>query len=252
MKYAGDLLIEVPVLGVNDRITTARKIIRDEGLREIFVGTGEGVLLGMIDISDVLRIRDTRSNVTVDGFIREAPAVLSDDTLETAALAIREKGSNCAAVIDVSHKILGVLFLSDIFPILIGRHELKGAVGDYMSRKVITASPEDNLQKISTIITESGISSFPVIQKGKVIGVISRTDILRSGRVRTSLARGASVPVSSVATTPALTIGQYQTMAKAAELLVQHDISLLPVVEEERLVGVLDRHDVLKALQFKE
>jgi CBS domain-containing protein len=252
MKNAGDLLIEVPVLGVNDRITNARKIIREEGLREIFVSTGEGELLGMIDISDVLRIRETRSNITVEGFIREAPTILPGDTLETAALAIREKGTNCAVVTDGNRKLLGVLLFSEIFPILISRHEVKGVVRDFMSQGVITVTPEDDLQKISTIITESGISSFPVLQKSKVIGVISRTDILRSGRARTSLARGAGVPVSSLMTTPAITISQNQTVAEAAELLIRHDISILPVIVEGHLTGILDRHDVLKALQFKE
>ena len=82
MKSAADLLCEVPLLSSDDRATRARSVLRDDHFREALVVDGRGALAGYIDISDILRVGATRSNVTVDGFVREAPSVGPDASLE--------------------------------------------------------------------------------------------------------------------------------------------------------------------------
>jgi CBS domain-containing protein len=45
-----------------------------------------------------------------------------------------------------------------------------------------------------------------------------------------------------------VTIGPGEPVSAAAELLVKHDVSRLPVLDGDRLVGIIDRHDVLASL----
>jgi tRNA nucleotidyltransferase (CCA-adding enzyme) len=45
-----------------------------------------------------------------------------------------------------------------------------------------------------------------------------------------------------------VTIGPDEPIGSAAELLVKHDVSRLPVIDGDRIVGIVDRHDVLKGL----
>jgi len=66
--------------------------------------------------------------------------------------------------------------------------------------------------------------------------------------VRSALARPNETRVESVMTREVVTITPDEPIRAAAELLVAHDVSLLPVIDGERVAGVVNRHDVLRAL----
>ena len=78
-------MLEVPVLRFNDQITKARQILRDNRFREVYVVDAKKNLLGYIDLTDGLRVTATKSNVTVEGYVKEAPMVNPADPIEQAA-----------------------------------------------------------------------------------------------------------------------------------------------------------------------
>jgi CBS domain-containing protein len=252
MKTAESVMVKVPVLSLTDHLTRARQILRDDVFREVYVQDEKKHLAGYVDITDALRITDTRSNVTVEGFLKDAVCVSSSDTLEKVAVAIRDAGTDSAAVVSEQRTVLGAVLLSEIFPILITRHELKGCVGDWMSRRVVTAMSDDPIQKVYTLIMESGFTAFPVVSKKQLVGIVSRHDLLAAGRVRKALDSPSHVKVESVMTKAVVTVTPGTATADAANLLVKHDISRMPVVDKAGIVGIIDRHDVLKGLVFKQ
>ena len=252
MKTAESVMVKVPVLSLTDHITRARQILRDDLFREVYIQDEKKHLAGYVDITDALRITDTRSNVTVEGFLKDAVSVSPMDTLEKVAVVIRDATTDSAAVVDGHGTILGAVLLSEIFPILITRHELRGCVGDWMSRDVVTAMAHEPIQKVYTLIMESGFTAFPVVSKKQLVGIVSRHDLLAAGRVRKALDNPAHVEVESVMTKEVIIVSPDVTTADAANLLVKHDISRMPVVEGGRIVGIIDRHDVLKGLVFKQ
>ena len=251
MKTAENVMVKVPVLSLTDHMTRARQILRDDVYREVYVQDDRKHLVGYVDITDALRITDTRSNVTVEGFLKDAVSVSPGDTLEKVAVVIRDAATDSAAVVNGQRTILGAVLLSEIFPILITRHELKGCVGDWMSRDVVTAVAHEPIQKVYTLITESGFTAFPVVKKKRLVGIVSRHDLLAAGRMRKALDNTAHVEVESVMTKEVIIVTPETTTADAANLLVKHDISRMPVVDDGRIVGIIDRHDVLKGLVFK-
>ena len=129
MKTAENVMVKVPVLSLTDHITKARQILRDDVYREVYVQDEKRHLAGYVDITDALRITDTRSNVTVEGFLKDAVSVSPGDTLEKVAVVIRDATTDSAAVVDGQGTILGAVLLSEIFPILITRHETQGNRG---------------------------------------------------------------------------------------------------------------------------
>ncbi|MDD1662124.1 MAG: CBS domain-containing protein, partial [Methanomicrobiales archaeon] len=151
MKTAESVMVKVPVLSLSDHITRARQILRDDIYREVYVQDEKKHLAGYVDITDALRITDTRSNVTVEGFLKDAVSVAPADTLEKVARVIRDAATDSAAVVNGQRTILGAVLLSEIFPILITRHELRGSVGDWMSRGVVTAMAHEPIQKVYTL-----------------------------------------------------------------------------------------------------
>jgi CBS domain-containing protein len=248
MKTAQDFMIGIPVLKYNDQITKARQILRDERFREVYVVDAKKNLLGYIDLTDGLRVTATKSNVTVEGYVKEAPMVSPADTIEQLARVMREYETDSVAVVDPSPRIIGGVLLSDVFPVIISRHELRGTVASHMTREVTIASPTDTIQRIYTMIMESGFSAFPVVKKKRIVGIISRRDLIRTRRVQSIIARHAHTTIEEVMSKNVVTIGPDEPIGSAAELLVKHDVSRLPVIDGDRIVGIVDRHDVLKGL----
>ncbi|MFA4860461.1 CBS domain-containing protein [Methanoregula sp.] len=248
MRTAQDFIIEIPVLKSSDQITKARQILRDDRFREIYVVDAKKNLLGYIDITDGLRETSTKSNVTVQGFIRDAPMADPADSIEQVAKMMREFRTDSAAVVSPRPKLAGGLLIADLFPVIISRNELHGSVADRMSGRVVTADPQDELQRIYSMIMESGYSAFPVMKKKRLVGIVSRRDLISSRHVRSEIARNARIPIEDVMSKEVFTITPDDPVSTAAELLVKHDVSLLPVMDGDHLVGVINRHDILAAL----
>jgi CBS domain-containing protein len=249
MKVATNLLRVIPTLRHDEYATKARSVLRDDVFRELYVIDERDRLMGYLDISDVLRVMDTKSNVTVGGFVREAAQVAPTTPLHEAGLAILDARTNSAAVVDEEGGVLGGVLFSELFPILISRHAIHGRVEDAMSRVPVTCTPEDPILKIYSLIVASGFVAFPVVQKKEVIGIVSRRDLLRAGSIRSTVKNQADTTVERVMTTPVITVTPDDPIATASRLMVEHDISMLPVIDGRRhLVGVIDRHDVLSSL----
>ena len=248
MRTAQDFILEIPVLKPGDQITKARQILRDDRFREVYVVDAKKNLLGYIDITDGLRVTATKSNVTIEGFVKEAPMVHPADSIEAAARAMRSYRTDSAAVVDPEPRVTGGVLLSDLFPVIISRNELHGTVDSRMSRNVVALAQEDEIQRVHALLVESGFSGFPVVKKKRLVGIISRRDLIGSRRTRSVIADHAHTPVGSVMTTDVVTIAPGEPVSTAAELLVKHDVSRLPVLDGEHLVGIIDRHDVLASL----
>ena len=248
MRTAQDFIVEIPVLKHTDQITKARQILRDDRFREVYVVDKKANLLGYIDITDGLRVTATKSNVTVEGFIKDAPAVHAGDSIEAVVTMMRDYRTDSAAVVNSEPHIIGGVLLADLFPVIISRHELSGNVADQMSTKVVSAAPEDEIQKVYAMILESGFTTFPVVIKKRLAGIISRRDLISARKVRSAIAQHNQARIETVMTRNVFTIGPDEPISAAAGLIVAHDVSMLPVMDGDRMVGVINRHDVLRAL----
>jgi len=248
MKTAQDFLIEIPVLKVSDGLTKARQILRDDRFREVYVIDAKKNLAGYIDITDALRVTATKSNVTLEGYVKDAATASPADSVEHVATVMGKSRTDSAAVVDKDRHILGGVMLSDIFPVIISRKELPGRVAPHMSGTVVTASPADPIHKIYALIRDSGFTAFPVVKNKRLVGIISRRDLISSRAVRSTLAGHTQKTVEDVMKKPVITITPDEPLSVAAKLLVQYDVSRLPVLDGDKLVGIVDRHDIVSRL----
>jgi len=248
MRCAQDFMREIPVLRLDDPVTKARKILRDEGFRELYITDSKKNLAGYIDLTDALRITATKSNVTVEGFIKEPARAGPDDSVEDVAKMMRQFRTDSAVIVDSKGHVIGGVLLSDLFPVIICRSELRGIVRDVMTGKVVTTTPEDPIQKVYSLIMESGFSAFPVVKKNRVVGIVSRRDLISSHRIRTAIAQHAHTAIEEVMSKDVITSTPDDLISTAAERMVARDVSRLPVLDGDRLTGIVDRHDILKVM----
>jgi sulfide:quinone oxidoreductase len=118
-------------------------------------------------------------------------------------------------------------------------------VGEIMSSEVLVVAPEDTLGEIAERMRERDVGSALVSDFGRLIGILTSRDLLDAfaGRVHPSEARArawmTSEPITVVATTP---------LAVALQLMTDHAIHHLPVVEGERPVGMVGARQVARAV----
>jgi CBS domain-containing protein len=139
----------------------------------------------------------------------------------------------------------------------------RATVHDIMTTDVATVGPGSTFKDIAGLLTERRVSGVPVVAAGgKVIGVISEADLLPkeefksvTGDERPHLTRRAAKQArvradadtaAELMSSPAVTITAAASVAEAARTLAEHGIKRLPVVDGDRLVGIVSRADVLK------
>ncbi|MEH2201416.1 CBS domain-containing protein [Nostoc sp.] len=114
---------------------------------------------------------------------------------------------------------------------------------DLMSSPVRTILPETTIGEAQRILLRYGHSGLSVVDKGQLVGIISRRDI------DIALHHGFShAPVKGYMTTNLKTITPDTTLPQIESLMVTYDIGRLPVLENEQLVGLVTRTDVLREL----
>jgi CBS domain-containing protein len=122
-----------------------------------------------------------------------------------------------------------------------------GPVGAHTRKPPITIGPEDDLELALDVLLAERIGCLPVTVEGQLVGMITEMDLL-SAYVSSCTARGKKrahdPPVVECMTRPAQTISVSAPAEEAAELFVSRVIRHLPVVDGERLVGMLSDRDL--------
>jgi tRNA nucleotidyltransferase (CCA-adding enzyme) len=117
------------------------------------------------------------------------------------------------------------------------------AVGALMSSPVETVVPECTLREASARMAASGISGMPVVASRRVVGMLSVEDVA-GAKERGQL----DLPVSSCMRSPVETADVGLPVEAALERMVAADMGRLPVMREDRLVGIVTRSDVRRAI----
>jgi len=124
-------------------------------------------------------------------------------------------------------------------------------VREHMTPNPITVEPTCSVAKAHRLMQEHGVRHLPVIDQSNLVGIITRGDILEayasnSGRLDLfpSDDPWSATPVAELMTPNPVTIDPNTTVLEAADLMFQHDIGSLPVVEEGRLIGIITETDI--------
>ncbi|MGB2874773.1 MAG: CBS domain-containing protein [Gaiellaceae bacterium] len=116
-------------------------------------------------------------------------------------------------------------------------------LADMMTQDVLTVAPEDTIGETAQKMVELGVSSAVVSDYGRLIGIVTERDLTRAvaGRVHTSEAR-----VREWMTADPITLTRDATPAQAAEIMLEHGFRHIPVVEDERTIGIVSIRDVAR------
>jgi CBS domain-containing protein len=146
--------------------------------------------------------------------------------------------------------------------------EVSMQASDVMTRDVITVTPAASITEAIHLMLDKRISGVPVVDAGgSLVGILTEGDLLRrvetgterrrprwlqflrgNGQVAEEYVQTHGRHVSEVMTQDVKTVGESTTVEDVVGLMEKHHIKRLPVVEGDRLMGVISRADLLRAL----
>ena len=114
-------------------------------------------------------------------------------------------------------------------------------VRDIMTPNPRTVSPDDSLESAARIMRDEDTGAVPVVRDGRPIGILTDRDIV----IRAVADGGAtSRAVREIVTERLISISPEASTREATELMSEHQIRRLPVVENDRLVGIVSLGDL--------
>ncbi len=122
-------------------------------------------------------------------------------------------------------------------------------VREVMRRPVVTVGPRDTVWQALEVMISTRIGAVVVAEGERPVGILTESDV-----VRLLVDRGIgvvellSVPVESVMSRPVVTCSPDEELVDALTRMLERRVRRLPVVENERLVGILTERDLMGAM----
>jgi CBS domain-containing protein len=135
-----------------------------------------------------------------------------------------------------------------------------------MSRGVLSVGPQESVRKAAELMLRYGINGFPVLDQGKLVGMVTQGDFLRraetgtdrhhsrlaeffadSGRLADEYVRSHANTVADIMTRDVVTVAADATLSDAVDLMLRHHVKRLPVMGANGVIGMISRVDLLHA-----
>ena len=145
---------------------------------------------------------------------------------------------------------------------------------DIMNKYVIIIQEDSSIEETARILTENNISGAPVVNKyWKIVGIVTEWDLLHHDtnprapaflsilgafiyiegidRYRDDFKKLAATITSEIMTKDLITVSGDVEIEYVAELMVKHGIKRVPVVENDIIIGIISRADIIKTMASK-
>jgi CBS domain-containing protein len=143
--------------------------------------------------------------------------------------------------------------------------------GDIMKKEVISVHPEMPVDKLGRFFIEHDISGAPVLDaQGQLVGIVTEYDLISQSKkfhipsmlrifdaiiplkgseaIEKEIQRMAASQVSDICTTDVTTIGEDTPLEEIATIMAEKHITLLPVVRDGKVIGVVGKHEVIRGV----
>jgi len=248
-----------PLIYADELATKARAIIRNSALRILPVTDGNRKVLGIITRGNVMAISSSVSPIRVKGIMANPKYIAAmDDEVTSAIKEMIRLDEWYVPVVNTFYDKMywGVLGLENYidFSVKTNPEKLAKPVSEIMSKNVVACSPDDEIDNIWRLMQTKSFAGLPVVKKDKLVGIITQKDLLESSALFPTFesSKGrfrASSKVSSIMKTKVIAVLPSAKVIRAAKVMAFKNIGRVPVKDEEgRLLGIVDREDVIRLL----
>ena len=157
---------------------------------------------------------------------------------------------NLVVVLDQEHKLVGQVCPKDLLKTMV-----PNTILEHIIQTAFTIRSDERVVHLRRRMIDDGISKFVVADDGNVLGIVTETDVARAMKAfRTVVddkhqdARIRNLLVKDIMSTPVLSVSRNAEIADVVDLLVSKNISAVPVVEDGKLIGLINQQALISAL----
>jgi CBS-domain-containing membrane protein len=131
---------------------------------------------------------------------------------------------------------------------------LEASAGDYMTRTVKTVGRDTTMRELQRLFDDVDFNAFPVRENDDIVGLVTKFDFLKCfaftpNRMVPSYDDLLSRRVADVMTPEFVYVDAGTKLTRVLQLMVDHRMKSIPVLDAaQRLVGVIAREDIMRAL----
>lgn len=132
---------------------------------------------------------------------------------------------------------------------------LEGTADQFMTRPVTTVTRKTTMRELEALFDKHDFNSFPVVEDGKMLGIVTKFDFLRTfvfttGQMVPHYEELMRRPVAEMMTEAVVHVEPTAPLTRVLQLMVDLKSRSLPVIASNReLVGMISREDVIRALK---
>lgn len=160
---------------------------------------------------------------------------------------LQERGFRHLVVVDERGLLLGIVTEGDFL-----HHLDAGDLSEFkkaenvMSRNIVTVDVQDTLAVAIGLMSRNRYSCVVVMREQKPYGILTERDVVK---LAPNIADTSNVTVGSLIHTPLISVPPSMMLPNAIQLMDSHKIRHLVIVEQDKLLGLVTRHDLVKTLQ---
>jgi CBS domain-containing protein len=279
MKVEDIMNDEVIVMQENEQVGQARNLMLKHGFSRVVVADSEGKPVGMVTEKDLSR--KMRGNgpdwkrrpidkiligrAMTEKLITTTP---SEDVKNVVELMIKNDISSIPVVDEEG--LAGIVTKTDLLKFYNNKYQGRWKVSDLMSKKIITVNENHSIAHVIGVMEENKISRVVVIRDNEPVGIITPENIsfaqvedpetgvsvekiyfIRNsgGKDKKNVRMVSMLTAGDIMKNDLLKITQDEDAAKAADLMIKKDISGLPVIEDDEIVGIITKTDLIRGIQ---
>ncbi|HIH86829.1 MAG TPA: CBS domain-containing protein [Methanosarcinales archaeon] len=186
---------------------------------------------------------------------KEVVSLGVNDNISIAIKTMIERNIGGIPIVDDDNVVVGIVserdFVRTVADIITSK-----SIKEYMSKNVVTASPDISVGEATRTMIEKGFRRIPIVKENILLGIITASDIMRylgSGEIFQKLITGDvsdafQVPLRSLILRDIVWTNSGIDIGEAAALMLKNKVGALPIIDDGELCGILTERDIIKAL----
>lgn len=176
--------------------------------------------------------------------------ITPDTEVSTILRKVGQPGPTMLCVTENEH-LVGVITKADLLYLV----DSKKQVREIMEKNIHSVCSDDRVIHARRIMIDENIARLPVVDQGRLVGIISDNEIAfalahlkKSVSIGKQKHRLEELLIGDVMKSPAIWIKPSITAGDAAKIMLNNNIGVLPLIENEKIVGIISRTDLLKTI----
>ncbi len=252
-----DIMVQPQTIDKADTISHALDVMDKMNTRRLLVKHG-GNVMGVLTMRNLTKELGTRkkgakpasslhvATAVSDNYVK----VLSDTKVNDAVTLIKK--NNGVIMVSENDEIVGWVTPKE----LLKSNHFGGYAAEIMQKDPIVASPGDRVSHIRHLILDNNIGRLPVLENGKLVGIVTEKDVAKAMRAFRDVVSGnqqdsriKNLIVEDIMTRGVKTVFSNTSVSDVVKMMIKENISGVPVLNlENEMVGFITRRSVVNVM----